>query len=273
VEAELLAAVETVRAASWLLRKATGTKLVTDHQAVTYVGKLAEHRHGRLARWATRLLEFDLLLAYRPGKEAVVPDAISRAPIGAQRLPAELEKIKVAGTVREQMALPEQDEAAGVEQPRPKVQDVRQQLAQLDAKSADLIFVDYPWRHDADRKERFFRRMEDDEWTTLWPALDRVAADDAILVLDVPVCMLVKLGEALNAQEQQGGKWGYHTSLVWDRERPAPSRNWPGQQHELFAVCSRGNYSQLLRSRRRSRAVPERQRASRTSCTGEWPPW
>jgi len=168
VEAELLAAVETVRAAAWLIRKASAVTLVTDHQAVTHVAKLAEHKHGRLARWAVRLLEFALTLAYRPGEEAVVPDALSRAPYGAEVIGDESWQLTEAGTVREHL-LAGDDELAEVEyEPRRRVADVRDQLAELPAGSADLLFVDYPWRHDSDPQARFFRRMDDDEWATLW---------------------------------------------------------------------------------------------------------
>lgn len=53
-------------------------KVVTDHSALQWLYKTKDP-HGRLARWAMKLQQFDYEVVYRKGKENVVPDALSRA--------------------------------------------------------------------------------------------------------------------------------------------------------------------------------------------------
>ena len=54
--------------------------IITDHSALKW---LMTHKNpsGRLHRWALSLQEFDFVMVHRPGKENVVPDALSRAPV------------------------------------------------------------------------------------------------------------------------------------------------------------------------------------------------
>lgn len=52
--------------------------VVTDHYSLLWLQSLKD-LNGRLARWAVRLQQFDFKLVHRPGKEHVVPDALSRA--------------------------------------------------------------------------------------------------------------------------------------------------------------------------------------------------
>lgn len=52
--------------------------VVTDHHSLLWLQNLKD-LNGRLARWAVRLQQFDFKLVHRPGKEHVVPDALSRA--------------------------------------------------------------------------------------------------------------------------------------------------------------------------------------------------
>ena len=52
----------------------------TDHNSVVWLQNLTEST-GRLAPWAVCLQKFDFLLAHRKGKEHLVPDVLSRAPI------------------------------------------------------------------------------------------------------------------------------------------------------------------------------------------------
>jgi transposase InsO family protein len=49
----------------------------TDHQALTHLLGMKEAK-GRLARWQNFLLQFDMVLKYRPGRDMQVPDALSR---------------------------------------------------------------------------------------------------------------------------------------------------------------------------------------------------
>lgn len=52
--------------------------ILTDHSALKCLNNTKDP-HGRLARWAMRLQQFDYEILYRQGKENVVPDALSRA--------------------------------------------------------------------------------------------------------------------------------------------------------------------------------------------------
>ena len=52
VEVEMLGLIEMIRAAEWLLRKANDIVVITDHQALPFIGAMAHREHGRLARWA-----------------------------------------------------------------------------------------------------------------------------------------------------------------------------------------------------------------------------
>lgn len=53
-------------------------KVITDHSALQWLHKNKDP-HGRLARWAMRLQQFDYEIVYRKGKQNIVPDALSRA--------------------------------------------------------------------------------------------------------------------------------------------------------------------------------------------------
>ncbi|CAK1587301.1 unnamed protein product [Parnassius mnemosyne] len=56
----------------------THFKVITDHSALQWLYKNKDP-HGRLARWAMRLQQFDFEVIYRKGKDNIVPDALSRA--------------------------------------------------------------------------------------------------------------------------------------------------------------------------------------------------
>jgi hypothetical protein len=60
----------------------TGTKFTirTDHHALKWLMTTKDHT-GRLMRWSLLLMEFDFDIEYVKGKENVVADALSRAPI------------------------------------------------------------------------------------------------------------------------------------------------------------------------------------------------
>jgi hypothetical protein len=51
--------------------------LVTDHRALCWMLKLKDPS-AKFTRWALRLTEFDYTVEHRPGKQQVVPDALSR---------------------------------------------------------------------------------------------------------------------------------------------------------------------------------------------------
>lgn len=56
----------------------TSFTVVTDHASLKWLQNLKEP-HGKLARWAVRLQAFDITFEHRPGKQMVVPDALSRS--------------------------------------------------------------------------------------------------------------------------------------------------------------------------------------------------
>lgn len=56
----------------------TRFKIITDHSALQWLHR-AKDPHGRLARWAMRLQQFDFEVIFRKGTDHIVPDALSRA--------------------------------------------------------------------------------------------------------------------------------------------------------------------------------------------------
>lgn len=52
--------------------------VVTDHSALKWLHKMKDP-HGRLARWAMKLQQFDFEIIHRPGKGNIVADALSRS--------------------------------------------------------------------------------------------------------------------------------------------------------------------------------------------------
>lgn len=53
-------------------------KVITDHSALQWLHRNKDP-HGRLARWAMRLQQFDYEIVHRRGNDNIVPDALSRA--------------------------------------------------------------------------------------------------------------------------------------------------------------------------------------------------
>ena len=51
--------------------------IVTDHKALTFLNS-AQHRNGRLARWAIKLQPFTFSIRYRPGSQHINADVMSR---------------------------------------------------------------------------------------------------------------------------------------------------------------------------------------------------
>jgi hypothetical protein len=53
--------------------------VITDHDSLKYMNTM-KTPSKRLARWLDEFQQYNLLIKYRPGKQAIVPDAISRRP-------------------------------------------------------------------------------------------------------------------------------------------------------------------------------------------------
>ena len=252
VEVEMLGVMEALRHSEWLISKAARVEVVTDHAALTYLDKLATTPNGRLARWAARLLQFDLELTYRPGADNVAADAWSRAAPGQYaregRIPVSAllrpSPPTVATSPSVEATPPRPTSEAAVEEVRPRTShagrvpsvapDIRDQLRGVADGSYDVMFVDYPWRHDADATERWFRRMDDDEWGSL--QLNRILAPQAVLFIAVSDCLLPK---AMRVLEQHG--WTFRRTLQWRKDKSTPSRRWPRCTWEHVVVATRGD--------------------------------
>ena len=55
-------------------------KVITDHANLKFLASVAP-QNSKMARWCLSLAEFDFTIEHSPGKENVVPDALSRAPL------------------------------------------------------------------------------------------------------------------------------------------------------------------------------------------------
>jgi hypothetical protein len=74
---EMLAVIVALKEWRAELKSVTSFKIITDHKNLEYF-MTARHLSERQMRWSLVLSEFNYQLAYRPGKLAVVPDALSR---------------------------------------------------------------------------------------------------------------------------------------------------------------------------------------------------
>ena len=233
-EVEMLGLVEVVRAAAWILRKARRVRVLTDHQALSFIATLAASDHGRLSRWAVRLMEHDLAVEYRPGAENVVADALSRAP------PPE-------GTPIRDLLI---SAAYGVPEPRAAQSrladgvDVAEQMSALGDGDVDLAVVDWPWRY-ADASTRWFRRMPTEHMQQM--QLGRIMASDSVLVLCVPPVLVQEAVFAV--REHVGEEWKLWQTWTWSKECPAPSRRGARCDFELFLLFARGDLGRVLRPR------------------------
>jgi len=78
-EKELLAIKVSLKKWDYLVNNGMTTTVLTDHQSLQYMNTMTEHSK-RLARWVDEFQAYNLDIKYRPGKDAIVPDAISRRP-------------------------------------------------------------------------------------------------------------------------------------------------------------------------------------------------
>jgi N6-adenosine-specific RNA methylase IME4 len=231
-EVEMCGIIYACKKAAWVLRTAKRVRVVTDHQALVFLSRLAESEHGRLSRWAAKLIEFDLVLEYRPGKLAVVPDAFSRA----------LEAIVPAGS-RLTDALAKAGEVQGLclAALETHCSDFVEQLMELGDAQFEWALVDWPWRYEGDRRELWFRRADRVRLTELRTQLDRVMAADAVVVM---CSTAVKVEEAVLAMA--GGDWQLYQSWVWVKPRSCRSRHGARTSHELFLCFVRGDRRAII---------------------------
>ena len=64
--------------------------VITDHANLKFLSSIIAPQNSKLARWCLSMAEFDFKIEHRPGKDNVVPDALSRAPLPATTLHADL---------------------------------------------------------------------------------------------------------------------------------------------------------------------------------------
>lgn len=79
-ERECLAAVEAIKKFRCYL-ELQDFEVITDHSSLVWLMKQPD-LSGRLARWVFKLQAYKFSISHRKGKENVVPDALSRIPIG-----------------------------------------------------------------------------------------------------------------------------------------------------------------------------------------------
>lgn len=79
-ERECLAAVEAIKKFRCYL-ELQDFEVITDHSSLVWLMKQPD-LSGRLARWVFKLQAYKFSISHRKGIENVVPDALSRIPIG-----------------------------------------------------------------------------------------------------------------------------------------------------------------------------------------------
>jgi transposase InsO family protein len=81
-EKELLAIKQAIRTYHWLLGGQKVT-VITDHHSLQYLNTI-KNPSRRMARWIEEFQQYEIDFCYRKGKDAVVPDALSRHPLLVQ---------------------------------------------------------------------------------------------------------------------------------------------------------------------------------------------
>ena len=74
--------------------------IVTDHRALTFLNS-AQHRNGRLARWAIKLQPFTFSIRYRPGRLHINADTLSRMFCEQSSTPETAGQVEGGGDVME----------------------------------------------------------------------------------------------------------------------------------------------------------------------------
>jgi len=73
--------------------------IITDHDSLKYMNTI-KNPSKRIARWMDEFQQYNLVIRYRPGKEAIVPDALSRRPDYLNLMLDELSKDEYISCIR-----------------------------------------------------------------------------------------------------------------------------------------------------------------------------
>ncbi|KZZ95139.1 Ribonuclease H-like protein [Ascosphaera apis ARSEF 7405] len=86
-EKELLAIKHAINTWYRWIDNGTQTTIITDHEGLRYL-ETTKNPSKRLARWVADFQQYNIKIVYRPGKDAIIPDAISRRPDFVEDTPA-----------------------------------------------------------------------------------------------------------------------------------------------------------------------------------------
>ena len=78
-EKELLAIKDALQKWHHYIENGLPITIITDHDSLKYMNTV-QKPSKRLARWIDEFQQYNLIIKYRPGSQAIVPDAISRRP-------------------------------------------------------------------------------------------------------------------------------------------------------------------------------------------------
>jgi hypothetical protein len=78
-EKELLAIKEALQKWPHSIENGFPITIITDHESLKYMNTI-KNPSKRIARWVDEFQQYNLIIKYRPGAQAVVPDALSRRP-------------------------------------------------------------------------------------------------------------------------------------------------------------------------------------------------
>lgn len=232
-EVEMLAIVEGVRHFAWAGAMAGGLLCRTDHQALTFLPRLAVAGQGRLARWAALLIESGVKVDYRPGRENSVADALSRAVAAAVPSGTPFASVMANGSLMQRLAAVD---AVAL--------DFEEQLSELPSGEFAWAVVDWPWLYD-DSSAKWFRRQPLDRWRAL--DLERLMAPSAAVVVCAPGAKVQEVVEAM----RQFPSFRLLQTWCWVKSEAVPrqvaARALPSVPAEYFLVYSRGDRRAVFR--------------------------